>query len=76
MQRVHELPKRLKYVYIRPGEVEDPNLILEFKKSDETVATKNMHKLVKVSQRFSSLFRYAFFISLGMMSAIKNFGYN
>lgn len=45
MQRVD----RLKYVYIHPGGIEDHSVTLTFKKSDETVATKNMHKLVKVS---------------------------
>ena len=39
---------RLRYVYMHPEGVEEPDLYLKFKKSDESAATKNMHELIKV----------------------------
>ena len=65
MQRADSLPPRFKYVYIHPGGIEDPSIILAFKKSDETVATKNMHKLLKVCQSISDVYIYIrpFYIS-------------
>ena len=39
---------RLKYIYIHPEGVEEPNLSLKFKKADETAISKNKHELIKV----------------------------
>ena len=48
LQSIHGHTTRLRYVYIHPEGMEEPNLYLTFKKSDETAATKNMHELMKV----------------------------
>ena len=45
---MHGSTTRLKHIYIHPEGVEEPNLVLSFKKADETAATKNMHELIKV----------------------------
>ena len=49
---------RLRYVYIHPKGMEESDLYLTFKKSDETVATKNMHELFKVCANFTHILNF------------------